>query len=301
MEPENCRTPTGWTRNLSLLTLAVVPAMYVLGFLGWSIHAKQYGLGFLPLSLVQYLVPGAVMLAMMAVSLASYYFLRVVFQPKIEKSAAEGRFLRPALAHANLLGLSLMIGGSSIFYLRVIFPVFSFSAVEQPFLFILGLMLALYAGACLVFLLAIYYMRVVDKSIKIHKRDQVASPSRPAESHPWKEGDAKIPAIITIISVAFLVFSLLMFPHLSSEFGGGEIRTATFDLDHREVSTATLARLWPDWNVTGQEDIVRTPKATVLFVNEDFVLVRPATEDNRTGALFELSRSSVKTIIWSSR
>jgi hypothetical protein len=101
-----------------------------------------------------------------------------------------------------------------------------------------------------------------------------------------------------IALVFFAIFSAVMLPAMNPEFGGARERLAMFDLDPADISNATAERIWPDQNLTEIGHVVRTPIVRVLFANADVVLVRPLEEDSASGPLFELPRTTIKTIVW---
>lgn len=259
--------------------LAVIPLLYLTGFLAWSLHASRENLGLLPVSPVQYISVGVIVLllviSVVGIDLLLHYLSWNHVVPRRGK-----RRIYVYISITALIGIVAVAGGT--FVLSMInqwFPMFDDGHVLIT-MAIISVMIIFFAnvGAYLAFSMGAKESRPNGHLYYIHK------------NAPW------LRSVINSF-VIILIFSMLLLPAMSTEFGGAQERTASFDLEIENLSKNTLNDLWPNWNVTNKSGVVRTPDVKVLFSNEEILIVRSC--ESRSGELVDLQRSIFKAILWS--
>lgn len=270
-------------RNVSLLGIGIVPACYMIGFLIWSLHAKNEMLGALPLNATQYLGAGAVALVLGGVMTATSLILKTKWDSPGNKAVTEKKAtLKRLILDVGTIAAGILVAGILLMLANTIIPWFD---VDNPFSLlaifcILGLgMLIIYVATYGVIL---FIINRRTSSLEDDLKNLIA--------HRFGLGFSLL---------AFLAFfSMILLPIMNPEFGGAQQQGAALDLDPDDLSSETQAGLWPDWELPeDRPTIVRTPEFTVAFINDDWILAK--SMDDSDESTYTIDRSIVKTLVWS--
>jgi hypothetical protein len=290
------------------LSLAVLPTIYLLGFLAWSTHSLRLGLGFLDVSTPKYLLAGT-LLGLWIATLAAAAWGGSSIAGRLYKT----RFLR----HGNRLW----------FVVRLLVDVVV-ALLALGTLLVLALFLGILEGPILelfpalvsiglVFTFEPFHIRARPRGVKDHRRT--------AATRVAARGG--LPRIIVVALWALVLvplFSYQVLPQTSAEFGGARAREAYFDLRISEYSEESLWILvapgdyhnetaeWgfgpgcpgdpnpevdPDLLTRRPWPVMRSIRLQVLFEDSDSFLVRRPCPGPLDGH-YDLQKSAVAAVIW---
>ncbi|HEX2066972.1 MAG TPA: hypothetical protein VHI93_09190 [Candidatus Thermoplasmatota archaeon] len=289
-----------WARTLSEAVVGVGALGYILGFLAWSIYALRNQLGFLRLSVPQYLVVGEMFGAILAgLVLLDYVMAKGLWKHYAHKPATRRfrteRLAMEALAKAlALVALSFLLKWTS-----AIIPLVDSDAA-------FGTLNLVFIGSLAIAIL------LLGAGVLHHLSDN-GKGKRVGKLRPREGGVVGVSAAWAI--TLFLTFPTAFLPAIPLEFGGAQPRLAHLDVDATQMAHETGLALVPASQWDSRNHTVRTVKVWVLFDGIDSLLVQPAAlsangtvlprpDANlfgfaaRHGETFHVSSSVVKAKIW---
>ena len=258
-------------------------------------YAVKHGLGMLPLAASQYLAAGAALLFWLGLVLLVDLVTTWTGDRLWFAGHPDGRRIRLVRLVFDSLSKPLAILAVGIFMI-ITLPAIPFLDITKIDLWVTFTIMAIAVGLTHGF--GWLWIRNVWRGERRTSQSTLDAPPgkallgpMPIRQHLW--------GTIVIGILLFAIFSGALLPAMNTEFGGAQPREATLDMELADLSTETIARLWPAWNRTAVADsVVRTPPVNILFTNADVLLVRPYQEDVATSPLFEIPRTSVRAIIW---
>lgn len=268
--------------NLSLLGLGIIPGSYMAGFLIWSLHAHNEGLGVLPLNATQYLGAGAVAMGLATVMTTTSLILKHKWDAQVNLTTTEKtKTWKRFLLDIGTVAAGILTGGTLLIVVNTIIPWFN---TIHP-LNLLTSFSIIGIGMLIIYTSTYWLVLFMSRA----KNDSSVNSLKTLLPHISGLGFSLL---------AFLAFfSLTLLPIMTPEFGGAQERIASLDLDPDRLSQDTLSGLWPNWEPPEDRAvIVRTPELKIAFINDNWILARSMDFADET--VYDIPRSIVGTVVW---
>lgn len=281
------------------ISIALLPAAYIMGFLAWSVHATRLGLGFIALDGVRYLVVGTGILFVLAISgmvVWAYWML-------IPDEWHRTRSRQPTL---NIVFWAFM-------------PALALYAGMTMFLVLLGAFQGIHINALQLMLLggvvgglaAIGYLLVQLTNISVSLLSNLVR-NRWRRRHQDRHMPRRVPrtrriiprwltsdlAVSTAIAVLMLPisFGYLVLGEIEQDIGGGRPRTATLEMNPADLSPDLQQALF----IEPSNQIMQTVPVEVLHDDQHRILIRASTAASANDPLYDISRHIVHGVVWMS-
>lgn len=263
-------------KGLGLAGFAVIPVVYMAGFIAWSLHALNNNLGFLPLHPAQYLAAGTVAMGLTALVLGLHMIGILVINASVKKHRH--------LPVDVIIGPSAMtLAGLFVVVLAPLLPLFSISRGEIIWRFLFMGLLHMMAYGLIRFTLPLAHQMTPQD----HQEDKQGPPvSR----------DQHILSGLVVVFTVWLLFAHALLPSMSPEFGGAADRRARLDVDVEQFTPSAIRNLGVADPVNATSGIHTTATLTVMYIDGDRLLVRNPGQGGPQ--LMELPQHAIKTIHW---
>lgn len=263
-----------WLGNRKDALLVLVPVLYGLGYLIWSINALRNNLGWLPALDLQYFLAGIVPAAVLW---ATITFLK--HNRQIQEFFF--KFLVPAMKKPSFKWFARMV----IYVVGTFFfiSVWIFFRRLAPFERYSYLVLMNVVG---------YFYLIFGMAV------ERAKPKKTRFTDFVFAVETNLCGI-TAAACFILLYVSFIYPNLPQELGGLKPRRAYIDMAKEQISQQMLNELCSDTAVLGNTRVVRSKELNIFFAGSSFLLVRPCDVD--TNQTHELQRNVVRAITWCDR
>jgi len=295
-------TPTSVTNLLERLgilrdgLLVLVSAIYLLGYVTWSIISWRNGMGPLPLLDAQYLIAGVAPALVLSATVAATWLIRLLVFVRWPGWLNRQKNSVVVIIHAGLV----MFIGTGMFILHST-PAEQISGPKAAFA-VLSIMVF--------YVLAEPVLLTSRLSEWVATRLETVDANRSA-ALTNTYGDILIPMIQFLYSRTWLLTlpvaaaSVLLWYYVDSGYnswpqalGGAAPRCAELDINAEELSSRTLDQLGIPADTLIRKKKVRTDQIFIYFAGNEVLMVRERSRANRNDPLLELPRDVVSAIAW---
>ncbi len=252
---------------------------YASGYLIWSFHMWQGGIGFVPALDPQYFIAGilpTVLLLLVLIAVTKGRKFTSSFCGKLAPDAT-GKW-RKARNSAKIVFYSCVV----IWLIAGVF--YSGEKISELTMFIIQV-ICMPLGVFMVLL-------VPDMFISQRRNDAFTRLLRKFDAIYRKSLSYYL--LISFAILAVVLYSLLLYPQIPQELGGIKPKPALLELRSATFSDQLLEQLS---ETSVNSEIVRTVEVDILFYSSNRLVVRQTNEDGHKST-YDLKRDDVETIIW---
>lgn len=239
-------------------------ALYVMGFLVWSIYAWWQNLGLLPAFEIQYFVAGLGLVLVIGLGYGGFKIAEALAQSVRTWLGPDVKGRRRRFRTATRLAMYGMLVVVFIFPDWLEGIVASVAGGSTPATVRLATILL--AGFVL-----------------------------EATSESEDPTDYIAPLVVFLLALTYFLFEI--YPSIPQELGGVRPRCAYMDVATGDLSNETIDAIIPSWNGSGEGPIVRTAKVDVYFQGRESLLVRPQGADSRL-PVYEIRNDVIRAVTW---
>lgn len=279
--------------------IGLLAVVYGLGFLAWSLHAINQGLGFLPLTVPHYISAGALVFVLVAGATGFQLVTDNVGHQILRRSRPAPGF-RWFAAGAAVQASSKMVATVAVLWLALTASTSMrvFQLDESPIL--------LFAA-----LLSFTFGAAEGLILGLALGADAASASRPRTTlggmlgpNALKHSEVRrtprwVLSVGTSAMLLLVVSGSQLLPGTQPEFGGARPRTAVMEVDSGAFGPQTRQLLFQGGqNGTSDNDTAWTVPVLVYYYDEASFLVRPQQRGGPNDPLYEINRAIVYTVVW---
>jgi hypothetical protein len=273
------------------------PWLYVAGFVVWAVYTRANGLGYIALSIPQYIAAGVGFSAFLAALLAGDWMGIKSFQ-NLDAASKRPNWLREENVRRRFLARILLqaVFVSLLTFLWALFTILLLALTSSLWVAVGAALVAWFLGH-VVYLVTVIATRYDDQGADGDYEDSSDVPEAPI-SHDNQRATWLLHGAMMAIP-AIVIYAIVVLPLVGSSFGGADERTGWLDIHADLVAPATVQAL------TNSSDpangTVRTELLIVFHMDEDLWLVRLHEEGRSAGRLFELDAAVVAAVVWEHR